>query len=184
MSDDALSAIRDAGGTLPCPPLEEEGRKNENCYGWLGAQTWVNHYRYLKSMKEKICSTPWSEKMKTLLQPSALVLTALLTGCATVQYTPLAEVEQDQVEQLRENAYRVEYRVSPFTPQEQLDIYLRRRCAELTLREGYDYFHLGQRFDVLMLSRRTSMTVTMFKGEKPAGSVDLFDARAVLSEQP
>jgi len=122
--------------------------------------------------------------MKTLLQPCALVLTVLLTGCATGQYTPLAEVELDQVKQLRENAYRVEYRVSAFTPQEQLDVYLRRRCAELTLREGYDYFHLGQRFDVLMLSRRTSMTVTMFKGEKPAGSVDLYDAKSVLNEPP
>lgn len=155
-----------------------------NDCGWSGPQVDVTRHERLKNMREKICGTPWSEKMKTLLQSCALVLTALLTGCATGQYTPLSEAENDQVEQLRENAYRVEYRVSPFTPQEQLDIYLRRRCAELTLREGYDYFHLGQRFDVLMLSRRTSMTVTMFKGEKPTGSLDLYDAKTVLSEHP
>ena len=61
---------------------------------------------------------------------------------------PLGGADKDQVEQLKENVYRVEYRVSSFTSQEQLDAYLRRRCAELTLREGYDYFHLAQRADV------------------------------------
>jgi hypothetical protein len=113
-----------------------------------------------------------------------VVMVVSLTACATKQYTPLVEAEPEQVEQLNQDVYRVEYRVSAFTSQEQLDRYLQRRCAELTLREGYDYFHLGQRFDVLMLSRRTSVTVTMFKGEKPPGSVDLFDAKAILSEQP
>jgi hypothetical protein len=102
-------------------------------------------------------------------------------GCATGQYTPLASAENDQVEQLRENVYRVEYRVSSFTSQEQLDAYLRRRCAELTLREGYDYFRLSERGDVLALSRRTSMTVTMFKGQKPAGSTEFYDAREILA---
>lgn len=136
----------------------------------------------LKSMKEETRGVPWGERVKTLLQPYALILTALLTGCATGHYTPLAEAEKEQVEQLKDNVYRVEYRVSAFTPQERLDQYLTRRCAELALREGYDYFHLGQRFDVLMLSRRTSMTVTMFKGEKPAGSIDFYDAKSVLNE--
>ena len=114
----------------------------------------------------------------------ALVIAASLTACATTHYTPLAEADTEEVEQLKENVYRVEYRVSAFTSQEQLDSYLRRRCADLTLREGYDYFHLGQRFDVLMLSRRTSMTVTMFKGEKPAGVAGFYDAKVVLSELP
>jgi hypothetical protein len=107
-----------------------------------------------------------------------------LAGCATGHYTPLAEAEKDQIEQLQESVYRVEYGVSSFTSQEQLDAYLRRRCAELTFREGYDYFHLGQRYDVLALSRRTSMTVTMFKGMKPAGAIDFYDAKTVLNEQP
>jgi hypothetical protein len=114
----------------------------------------------------------------------ALILTASLSACATTHYQPLAEAEKEQVEQLKENVFRVEYGVSAFTSQEQLDAYLKRRCAELTLHEGYDYFHLGQRFDVLMLSRRTSMTVTMFKGEFPAGARDFYDAKAVLSEHP
>ena len=111
----------------------------------------------------------------------ALILTALC-GCATGQYTPLAGAEKDQVEQIRENVYRVEYRVSSFTPQEQLDAYLWRRCAELTLREGFDFFHLAQRADVLALSRRTSMTLTMYRGSKPLGADDLYDAKEVLAQ--
>jgi CO dehydrogenase/acetyl-CoA synthase beta subunit len=106
----------------------------------------------------------------------------VLCACATGQYQPLAGAERDEVEQIKENVYRVEYRVSSFTSQEQLDAFLRRRCAELTLREGYDFFRLAQRADVLALSRRTSMTVVMYKGQKPVGATDLYDAKEVLTE--
>ena len=106
---------------------------------------------------------------------------ALHTACATGHYTPLVGADRDEMEQLKENVYRVEYRVSSFTSQEQLDAYLRRRCAELTLREGYDFFHLAQRADVLALLRRTSMTVTMYKGKKPVGADDVYDAKEVLA---
>ncbi|MBS0168786.1 MAG: hypothetical protein JSR62_00410 [Nitrospira sp.] len=122
--------------------------------------------------------------MKLYFQAVALVVSMLTTSaCATGQYTPLTGVDKDEVEQLKENVYRVEYRVSSFTSQEQLDAYLRRRCAELTLREGYDFFHLAQRADVLALSRRTSMTVTMYKGKKPAGADDVYDAKEVLADR-
>jgi hypothetical protein len=110
------------------------------------------------------------------------ILATSLTGCATGRYTSLGEAEKDEVQQLKENVYRVEYRVSAFTSQEQLDFYLRRRCAELTLREGYDFFHLARRADVLGLSRRTAMTVTLYKGQKPVGVADLYDAKDVLAE--
>ena len=120
--------------------------------------------------------------MKSPTRLVAIVLGLFFSACGTTHYTPLAEAEKEQVEQLKDNVFRVEYRVSSFTSQEQLDAYLQRRCAELTLREGYDYFHLGQRFDVLMLTRLTSMTVTMFKGEMPAGSLDLYDAKSILKD--
>ncbi len=107
----------------------------------------------------------------------------VLCACTTGQYQPLTGADKDEVEQLKENVYRVEYRVSSFTKQEQLDAYLRRRCAELTLREGYDFFHLAQRADVLALSRRTSMTVTMYKGKKPAGADDVYDAKEILADR-
>ncbi|MBX3306476.1 MAG: hypothetical protein KF751_10555 [Nitrospira sp.] len=111
-----------------------------------------------------------------------LMLVASLVGCATAHYTPLSEAGSDVVEQLKENVYRVEYRTSTFTSQEQLDRYLRRRCAELTLREGHDYFHMGGRLDVLGLSRRTAMTVTLYKHPKPVGIPDLHNAKDVLAE--
>ena len=113
--------------------------------------------------------------------PAFLVLTTSLTACATGHYTPLGEAGTTEIEQIKESVYRVEYRVSAFTSQEQLDLYLRRRCAELTLRAGYDYFHLAGRSDVLGLSRRTAMTVTLYKGITPAGVTDLYDAKAVLA---
>lgn len=123
-----------------------------------------------------------TEKWNVRRCVSAIIMTVSLVGCATGSYTPLVETKNDLVEQLKDNVYRVEYRVTAFTSQEQLDTYLRRRCAELTLREGYDYFYLGQRFDVLALNRRTSITATMYKGVKPAGSADFYDAKTVLNE--
>ncbi|MFO0779694.1 MAG: hypothetical protein U0223_19050 [Nitrospira sp.] len=111
-----------------------------------------------------------------------LILVTSLAGCATGHYTSLGEAGSDVVEQLKENVYRVEYRTSPLTSQEQLDRYLRRRCAELTLREGYDYFYLGGRLDVLGLSRRTAMTVTLYKNPKPVGVPDVQNAKDVLVE--
>lgn len=110
----------------------------------------------------------------------ALALTALISACATARYVPLASAEKGHVEQLRENIYRVEYRVSPFTPQDQLDDYVRRRAAELTLREGYDYFHLSQRADVLALTKQTSITVTMYREPWAAGAAELYDAREIV----
>jgi hypothetical protein len=123
-----------------------------------------------------------SKKCFKFRVPFALMLLVALSGCTTGQYRPLGEAETTEVEQLKKNVYRVEYRVSAFTSQEQLDRYLRRRCAELTLREGYDFFHLAQWADVLGLSRRTSMTVTLYKDHKPVGVAGLYDAKAVLAE--
>ena len=113
---------------------------------------------------------------------TVVMLATSLAGCATAHYTPLGEAGTTEIAQLKENVYRVEYRTSPFTSQQQLDRYLRRRCAELTLREGYDFFHLAQRTDVLGFSRRTAMTVTLYKGQKPIGTVDFYDAKKVLTE--
>lgn len=117
-----------------------------------------------------------------LCVPALLVLAISLAGCATGQYRLLSDAKTTEVEQLKGNVYRVEYRTSAFTSQAQLDSYLRRRCAELTLRKGYDFFHMAQRADVLGLSRRTAMTVTMYKGLPPAGVTDIHDAKDVLAD--
>jgi hypothetical protein len=127
-------------------------------------------------------SSEHSKRDFNVLLLVALILVVSLSGCSTGRYTPLAETRTTEIEQLKENVYRVEYRTSVFTPQEQLEHHLRRRCAELTLREGYDSFHLAQRADMLGLSRRTAMTVTMYKDPRPVGVLDLYEARAVLAE--
>ena len=97
----------------------------------------------------------WKTSFK-FREPLVLMLIVALSSCATGQYTPLGKAASAEVEQLKENVYRVEYRASAFTSQEQLDRYLRRRCAELTLREGYDYFHLAGRSNAPGLLRHTS----------------------------
>jgi hypothetical protein len=135
---------------------------------------------HLATMATEMWMYPRSISFR-LCVPAFLVLATSLAGCATGHYTPLGEAGTTEIEQLKESVYRVEYRVTAFTSQEQLDHYLRRRCAELTLREGYDFFHLGQRADVLGLSRRTAMTVTMYKDPKPVGVVDLYHAKDVLT---
>ncbi|MGB4067965.1 MAG: hypothetical protein WBK08_08045 [Nitrospira sp.] len=123
----------------------------------------------------------WKTSFK-FREPLVLMLIVALSGCATGQYTPLGKAASAEVEQLKANVYRVEYRASAFTSQEQLDRYLRRRCAELTLREGYDFFQMAQRADVLGLSRRTAMTVTIYKGLTLARLADLYNAKDVLAE--
>lgn len=116
------------------------------------------------------------------VKDTVLTLMMVVTiGCTTGQYQPLAGAARGELEQLKDNVYRVEYRVGSFTSQAQLDAYLLRRCAELTLREGYDFFHLAQRADVLAFSRRTSMTVTMYKGQKPVWAGEVYDAKDVLA---
>ncbi len=131
----------------------------------MATEMWMNP----RSMSFRLCV------------PAFLVLATSLAGCATGHYRPLGEAEATEIEQLKDSVYRVEYRASAFTSQEQLNYYLRRRCAELTLREGYDYFHLAQRTDVLGLSRRTAMTVTMYKDQEQVGIANLYDAKDVLA---
>jgi hypothetical protein len=112
------------------------------------------------------------------------VLVATEVACGTGRYSPLGEAGPQEIVQLEAHVFRVEYRVSPFTSQDRLDAYVRRRSAELTIREGYDFFHLSQRADTLMLTRQTAITVTMYKDGTILGAYELYDARAVLRESP
>ena len=109
-----------------------------------------------------------------------LTVALLLAGCATTQYEPLAESRGDLVTQLKEDTYRVEYRVNPFTSQEVLDEFLLRRCADITLQQGYDYFAMTEKFIILSYHRSTSVTLKMFKGQKPAGVSLYYDAKEEL----
>ncbi len=109
-----------------------------------------------------------------------LSLLLFLPGCATTRYEPLAEARNEEITQLNDSTFRVEYRVNPFTSQETLDDFLRRRCAEVTLQHGYDHFSMTDKFMVLSYNRRTSVTLRMYKGPKPTGALVLYDAKDVL----
>ncbi len=50
------------------------------------------------------------------------------------------------------------------------------------LREGYDFFHLAGRSDVLGFSRQTVMTVTRHKGHAPTDIPHLDDVKDVLGK--
>lgn len=57
-----------------------------------------------------------------------------------MRYEPLAEARSEDITQPTDSTFREKYRVSLFTSQDALDDFLRKRCAEVTLREGYDCF--------------------------------------------
>ncbi len=118
--------------------------------------------------------------MPVTLRLVQLSLILLLQSCATTRYQPLDEAPAEQITQLKEDTFRVEYRVSPFTSQTALDEFLHRRCAEVTLREGYDSFVMGQRFDALTYQRSVSVTLLLFKGRKSSDGLMYYDAREVL----
>ena len=118
--------------------------------------------------------------MPVTLCPILLSLIFLLQGCATTRYEPLGEARGEEIEQINDNTFRVEYRVSPFTSQDALDKLLLRRCADVTLQQGYDYFAMTEKFIILSYHRSTSVTLKMFKGRQPAGSSLYYDAKEEL----
>lgn len=109
-----------------------------------------------------------------------LTAALLLAGCATTRYEPLGEARSEEIEQINDSTFRVEYRVSPFTSQDALDEFLLRRCADVTLQHGYDYFAMTEKYIVLSYHRSTSVTLQMFKGQKPAGGYLYHDAKEEL----
>ena len=117
------------------------------------------------------------------LQVYLLSFLILMQACATTKYNPLAELQGEGIEQLNDRSFRVEYRVSPFTSQDVLDDFLRRRCAEVTLREGYDYFAMTERLDVLMFQRYASVTLRLYQAQEVLNRTWLYDARGVIGSQ-
>jgi len=118
--------------------------------------------------------------MPVTVWPILFSLIFLLQGCATTRYEPLGEASGEEIEQINDNTFRVEYRVSPFTSQDALDEFLLRRCADVTLQQGYDYFAMTEKFIILSYHRSTSVTLKMFKGRQPAGSSLYYDAKEEL----
>ena len=110
------------------------------------------------------------------------VVVTAMAGCATAHYTPLERTTGQEVTQLTEAEFHVEYRVGAMTAQHVLDDFVKLRCAELTLQRGYDYFEMGERFDNLMFSRSTSVMVRLHRGEIPDGATLFYKANAVVNQ--
>jgi hypothetical protein len=113
---------------------------------------------------------------------AGFVLLLSLSGCATTSYKPLEQTTGQDVTQVAENEFRVEYRAGLFTPQARMDDYVKLRCAEVTLQRGYDYFEMGERFDNVMFSRTTSVLLRVHKGKIPEGATLFHDARQVVAD--
>ena len=77
------------------------------------------------------------------VQATLIALTAacLLTSCATA-YQPDGVTGGYSDQRLADNAARVSFRGNRFNTPETLHSYLLRRCAEMTLQDGYNYFVL------------------------------------------
>ncbi len=70
----------------------------------------IEMWMYPRSMNFRLCV------------PAFLILATSRAGCATGHYRPLGEAGTTEIEQLKENVYRVEYRTSGFTSHEQVRI--------------------------------------------------------------
>jgi hypothetical protein len=116
----------------------------------------------------------------------------LLASCATA-YQPDG-VSGGYSDQVRNgNTAQVSFRGNGMTTPETLHSYLLRRCAEVTLQDGYSYFVLvhteapNQANDNLYSMKFETATIEMYPGIKPQNVANAYDAtyllRTVLAEQ-
>jgi len=130
------------------------------------------------------------------VQTTLIALSAayLLTSCATA-YQPDGFTGGYSDQRLDDNTVQVSFRGNRFNTPETLHSYLLRRCADVTVQDGYDYFVLvhseepnqgnaniyGAKADDEF---RASATIKMFKGNKPESDVHSYDAAAVIRSIP
>ena len=125
-------------------------------------------------------------RMRMRMKLVALSVVCLLAGCATA-YQPDGVGGGYADRRLSANTAQVSFRGNRFTTAEALHYYLLRRCADVTLQNGYDYFVLVNNegpyesdTDVFG-SQVDSATIKMFKDNKPASA---FDAAVVARSIP
>jgi hypothetical protein len=116
----------------------------------------------------------------------------LLAGCATA-YQPNG-VSGGYADQVRSsNNAQVSIRGNGLTPPETVHSYILRRCAEVTLEDGYSYFVLvhiqgpSAETDNLYSMKVETATIEMYQGNKPQNLANAYDAistlRMILAEQ-
>jgi len=132
--------------------------------------------------------------MRVQISLIALSAACLLASCATA-YQPLSFAGGYSDQRLDDNTVQVSFRGNGFTAPETVHSYLLRRCAEVTLQNGYNYFVLvdteqpnegntniyGGKVNNKF---RGSTTIKMFKGNKPETDVHAYYAAAILKNIP
>jgi hypothetical protein len=130
--------------------------------------------------------------MRMQISLIALSAACLLASCVTA-YQPDG-VSGGYSDQLRNgNTARVSFRGNPLTTAEAVHTFLLRRCAEITLQDGYSYFVLvhteapNEASDNFYSMKVETATIEMYQGNKPETDANAYDAasllRKVLAEQ-
>jgi len=124
---------------------------------------------------------------------SLMVLSAacLLAGCTTA-YQPDG-VSGGYTQQVRDSTAQISFRGNGLTTPETLHSFVLRRCAEVTLEDGYSYFVLVhtetplEDTDKLYSMKVETATIQMYQGVKPQNDARAYDAasllRTVLAQQ-
>jgi hypothetical protein len=129
--------------------------------------------------------------MRGRIRLVALSAVCLLAACATA-YQPDGVSGGYSDQRLNDNTAQVSFRGNRFISPDTLHSYLLRRCADVTLQNGYRYFVLvapiessanvaGTRVDDLFSA---STTIKMIKGNDPTSEANAYDAAAVIRSIP
>jgi hypothetical protein len=117
---------------------------------------------------------------------SLMVLSAacLLAGCATA-YQPDG-VSGGYSENLQGSTAQVSFRVNAMTTPETLHSFVLRRCAEVTLQDGYSYFVLvhteapNEANEKPYSMKIETATIQMYQGIKPQNDARAYEAASLL----
>jgi hypothetical protein len=129
--------------------------------------------------------------MRVRIRLAALSAVCLLSSCATA-YQPDGISGGYSDRRLNDNTEQVSFRGDRFTSPETLHSFLLRRCADLTLQNGYNYFELvtpiessavvaGAKVDGQF---SVSTTIKMFNGKDLASQARAYEAAAVIRSSP
>jgi hypothetical protein len=119
----------------------------------------------------------------------------LVAGCAATPYGPAKEDWKGGYEdsKVQKGTYNVAFYGNGFTSATTAKNYLLYRCAEITVRDGYDYFVIiegnaitnysvmGQGSGASTVSKPSyTATIRLGKGRAPANNPNAYDAREVM----
>ena len=129
--------------------------------------------------------------MRVRIRLAALSAVCLLAGCATA-YQPDGISGGYSDRRLNDNTEQVSFRGDRFTSPEALHSFLLRRCADLTLKNGYKYFELVTPIEssAIVATAKVdgqfsvSTTIKMFNGKDLASEARAYDAAAVIRSIP